>query len=98
MIKGKFFAHQGPREPALAARLKKAKYLGRRAAENIGAGGGDLGSPLAMLNGWMHSKLLRANLLDRKWKYVGIGFLAQFPISGQFPPAATYTTDFGVKP
>jgi uncharacterized protein YkwD len=96
MISGKFFAHQGPREPALRDRLRKAKYRGS-GAENIGAGAGRLGTPLSMVNGWMHSTLHRANLLNKKWKYVGIGFLPQFPIKGGSPPVATYTLNFGPK-
>jgi uncharacterized protein YkwD len=96
MITGRFFAHQGPREPALVRRLAKVKYRGA-AGENIGAGGGTLGSPLAMVNGWMHSSLHRANLLSRSWKFVGIGFLPKFPIPTAGQPLATYTTDFGTK-
>jgi uncharacterized protein YkwD len=96
MISGKFFAHQGPKEKALGARLKKAKYRGA-AGENIGAGAGVLASPVQMVNGWMHSTLHRANLLSRQWKTVGIGFVAGFPLSAT-QPSATFTTDFGVRP
>ena len=97
MVAGKFFAHQGPKEPALVARLKKAKYRGS-AGENIGAGGGPLGSPLQMVNGWMHSSLHRANLLSKTWRTVGIGFLPAYPVPTASSPVATFTTDFGVKP
>jgi uncharacterized protein YkwD len=96
MVAGKFFAHQGPKERSLGPRLKKARYRGA-AGENIGAGGGPLGSPLQMVNGWMHSSLHRANLLSRKWKTVGIGFLPAFPIPTSSTPVATFTTDFGVR-
>jgi uncharacterized protein YkwD len=96
MISGKFFAHQGPKEKALAARLKKAKYRGA-AGENIGAGAGAFASPVQMVNGWMHSSLHKANLLSRQWKTVGIGFVAGFPLSAT-QPSATFTTDFGVRP
>jgi uncharacterized protein YkwD len=94
MISGKFFAHQGPKEKNLAARLKKVKYRGA-AGENIGAGGGPLGSPVGMVNGWMHSSLHRANILEKKWRTVGIGFLAKFPLPSTGAPVATFTTDFG---
>ena len=96
MIAGGFFAHQGPKEPALKARLRKVKFRAS-AGENIGAGGGALGSPVGMVNGWMHSQLHRANLLSKSWKYVGIGFIAKFPIKGGGAPVGTYTTDFGPK-
>ena len=95
MVVGKFFAHQGPKEPPLIKRLKKAKYKGA-AAENIGAGAGPLASPLMMVNGWMNSPIHRANLLYRKWKTVGIGFVAVFPVSAT-QPAGTFTTNFGTK-
>jgi uncharacterized protein YkwD len=94
MVGQKFFAHQGPKEKNLAGRLKKAKYRGA-AGENIGAGAGPLGSPVGMVNGWMHSTLHRANILEKKWRTVGIGFLAQFPVPTASSPVATFTTDFG---
>jgi uncharacterized protein YkwD len=97
MVLGGFFAHQGPKEPALVARLKKVKFPGA-AGENIGAGAGVLGTPVAMVDGWMHSPLHRANLLSKRWGAVGIGFLAQYPIKTAALPVATYTTDFGPKP
>jgi uncharacterized protein YkwD len=97
MILGQFFAHQGPKEPALVARLRKVKYSGA-AGENIGAGAGSLGSPAAMVDGWMHSPLHRANLLSKRWKAVGVGFVAQYPVKTLAQPVATYTTDFAPKP
>ncbi|MEA2492571.1 MAG: hypothetical protein QOJ29_482 [Thermoleophilaceae bacterium] len=97
MILGRFFAHQGPKELALVTRLKKVKYRGS-AGENIGAGAGPLGTPVAMVNGWMHSTMHRANLLSKKWKAVGIGFLPLYPLKTRARPVATYTTDFGPKP
>ncbi|MEA2482557.1 MAG: hypothetical protein QOC55_504 [Thermoleophilaceae bacterium] len=97
MVVGHFFAHQGPKELGLAPRLRKARYAGA-AGENIGAGAGSLGTPLAMVNGWMHSSLHRANLLSRKWGAVGIGVLPRFPLVTPARPVATFTTDFGPKP
>lgn len=96
MVLGKFFAHQGPAEGSLGIRLKKAKYRGA-AGENLGAGAGSLSTPLGMVNGWMHSSLHRANLLSRRWKTVGIGYVAKFPVPTAAQPVATFTTDFGVK-
>jgi uncharacterized protein YkwD len=98
MVLGGFFAHQGPSEAALAARLKKVKFAGTAAGENLGAGSGNLGTPVAMVDGWMHSPLHRANLLSKRWRAVGIGFLAQYPIKTAARPVATYTTDFGTQP
>jgi uncharacterized protein YkwD len=97
MIVGGFFAHQGPSEPALIARLRKVKFVGA-AGENLGAGAGVLGTPVAMVDGWMHSPLHRANLLEKRWRAVGIGFLAQYPIKTAAQPVATYTTEFAGKP
>jgi uncharacterized protein YkwD len=96
MVGGKFFAHQGPREAALAKRLSKAKYRGA-AGENLAAGASTLASPVAIVNGWMHSDTHRANVLYKRWKTVGIGFLAQFPLATSAQPVATYTADFGIK-
>ncbi len=97
MVTRLFFAHQGPKELALAARLKRVKYRGP-AGENIAAGAGTLGTPVAIVNGWMHSKLHRANVLHPKWKFVGIAFQARFPIRTSARPVGTYTADFGIRP
>ena len=96
MVGGKFFAHQGPREAGFGARLSKVNYRGP-AGENIGAGAGVFSTPVEMVNGWMHSRLHRANLLSKRWRTVGIGFSAEFPLPPPVQPAATYTTDFGVN-
>jgi uncharacterized protein YkwD len=96
MIVGGFFAHQGPTEPALVSRLREVKFSGA-AGENLGAGTGALSSPVAMVDGWMHSPPHRANLLSKRWRAIGIGFLAQYPMKTAAQPVATYTTDFGSK-
>jgi uncharacterized protein YkwD len=96
MVSSRFFAHQGPTETALAGRLKKVKYR-YAAGENLAAGSGPLASPVAIVNGWMHSDIHRANLLYKRWRTVGVGFLPLYPLATGAQPVATFTTDFGVK-
>jgi uncharacterized protein YkwD len=97
MVAGQFFAHQGPKETALGNRLKKSKYRGA-AGENLAAGSSTLASPVAIVNGWMHSDIHKANLLSKRWRTVGVGFLALYPLATAAQPVATITADFGVKP
>jgi uncharacterized protein YkwD len=97
MVTGKFFAHQGPREAHLTARLKRVKYVGK-AGENIGAGAGPYGTPAAMVRGWLKSPPHKKNLFYPSWRAVGIAFIPKFPLRTGDRPVATYTTDFAPKP
>jgi uncharacterized protein YkwD len=94
MVRGKFLAHQGPGEPALGARFRKAKYRGG-GGENIGVGAGTpYATSRGMVNGWMNSPVHRANILERAFHTVGIHVVGQKPIDPTLP-GATYTVEFG---
>lgn len=95
MVAQKYFAHEGPSGPGLAQRLSKVRYRAA-AGENLGAGSGIAASPKQLVVGWMNSPVHRANVLEKKWKAVGIGVTKGVPVpmSG---PAATYTANFGSK-
>jgi hypothetical protein len=36
-------------------------------------------------------------VLYKRWKTVGVGFLARFPLATSARPVATFTAEFGVK-
>jgi uncharacterized protein YkwD len=63
--------------------------------ENIAWGCGSYGSPDSIFDWWMHSPGHRGNILDKRYREVGIGVR-----TGTFKTctrAATYTVDFGVR-
>jgi uncharacterized protein YkwD len=65
MILGRFFSHQGTREPDFGSRLRRLKpSFNGSAAENIGAGTGPSATPAQMVDAWMHSPPHRTNLLS----------------------------------
>lgn len=70
-----------PGEPDLEARIEKAGYFeGARRwgyAENTGCAV----SPAAMVKSWLASPVHRANLLEAKFRDVGVGVLANGPAS-----------------
>jgi uncharacterized protein YkwD len=64
--------------------------------ENIAWGSQELATPRSIVNGWMHSPGHRANILNRRFREIGIGVSRGAPEPG-FDRAATYATDFGAR-
>jgi uncharacterized protein YkwD len=93
MVDGRFFQHQGPGEPELGARGAAAGYVAGM-GENIGFGSGTLSTASAMVDAWMNSPPHRANILDPRYRGVGMVVIPNAP-SGPPTPGATYTTNFG---
>jgi uncharacterized protein YkwD len=58
---------------------------------------GDLATPRQSVVAWLNSPGHRRNMLNRKFRDIGIGITIGAPedISGQ--PAATYATEFGTR-
>jgi uncharacterized protein YkwD len=96
MVHGKFFDHVSPSGSTMTSRVRATAYLKRAGAwslgENIAWGGGSLGTPRAIVNAWMHSAGHRANLLNPRFRDVGVGIAAGIPVGGA---GGTYVTDFG---
>jgi|GEM_PF-754851 len=95
MVRGRFFAHQGPAEPELGARGASAGYTAGM-GENIGYGVGALSNATAMVDAWMNSPPHRANILDPRYRGIGMIVAANSP-TGPLAPGATYTTNFGTE-
>jgi uncharacterized protein YkwD len=94
MLRGRFFAHQGPGEPPLAERLRRVRYRGG-AGENLGTGAGvPYATARGMVDGWMNSPVHRANILERAYRTVGVAVAASKPYDPAVP-GATYTAEFG---
>jgi uncharacterized protein YkwD len=99
MISRSFFSHVGRRGLGLVQRVRRVGYL--RGAhrwfvgENLGFGRGRPASPAGMVRAWMGSTGHRANILEPRFRQIGLGVAAGTP--GSPRRGATYTTDFGLR-
>jgi uncharacterized protein YkwD len=76
-------------------RLKKFGYNWRTYGENIAWGSGSRGSPKSIFRDWMKSRGHRSNILNRRFREVGVGV-----DTGTFKGtkrASVYTVDFGTR-
>jgi uncharacterized protein YkwD len=101
MVRDGFFAHVSPGGSTLASRVRKGKYVNRSVrdwalGENLAWGSRSLSTPRATVRAWMRSATHRKNILDGRFRDVGIGIATGAPaeVAG---PAATYTADFGFR-
>ena len=96
MVKKRFFSHDTPDGRSVVDRVKPTGYIRGNwsLGENIAWGSGALATPRAIVNGWMHSKGHRENILRAKFKDIGIGVKLGAPGPG-LSGGATYVTDFG---
>ncbi len=100
MVRGSFFDHVSPSGSTLLTRVRRGtRYLrgARRYAlgENIAWGSSSYATPRETVKGWMESGGHRANILNRRFKHVGIGVVPGAPEDAMGAPAATWTTNFG---
>jgi len=102
MVQRRFFDHTDPDGRDVMDRVRAAGYVGRNgrclAGENIAYGPGASGTPRSMVRMWMGSKYHRANILDRRYREIGLGVAIGSPTEGSGDDAASYTTVFGAKP
>jgi uncharacterized protein YkwD len=97
MVRKRYFEHGN-----FVARIVNARYVKRRQrwalAENIAWGTGSLATPAQIVAAWMRSPGHRANILNRRFRDIGIGIGVGAPAAVHAAArAATYTTDFGRK-
>jgi uncharacterized protein YkwD len=103
MVRQRFFDHVSPAGVTLSSRVRRSTNYLRGSirswslGENLGWGSGELATPTRIHASWMNSSGHRRNILDRRFRHVGIGVAAGAPDGVQGRPAATYTTDFGVR-
>ncbi len=95
------FAHECPGEPTLDDRLEQISYIVGGLVEwafgeNVAWGLGQQGSPSSVVAAWMNSSGHRANILNSKFREVGIGFNAGTPDANR-APGGIYTADFGLR-
>lgn len=103
MVRHRFFDHVSPGGSTLSSRVRRGtRYLRgpvRRwsLGENIAWGSGELATPSEIVDSWMNSSGHRRNILDRRFRHIGVGVATGAPDDVQGERAATYTTDFGFK-
>lgn len=103
MVRQRFFDHVSPSGSTLDNRVRRGtSYLRGQVrswslGENIAWGSGELASPNEIVDSWMNSSGHRRNILDRRFRHIGIGVAAGAPDNVRGQPAATYTTDFGAR-
>jgi uncharacterized protein YkwD len=100
MVSRGFFAHTQPGGLDFVTRLRRVRYITPRVSwmvgENIGIGTFSSSSPVSMVRAWMNSTPHRANILNRRFREVGLGIDLGVP-RGSRRSGATYTTDFGLR-
>ena len=93
MVRRRFFSHVAPDGANLVDRLRRVGYLRRARSwvvgENIGFGSGRDSAPLRQMRAWMRSSAHRANILEPRWREVGLGVAAGMPNGSR--RGATYT-------
>ncbi len=98
MVAHGYFAHDSLSGTAFSARIARSGWMLERTSwivgENLAWGSGVLASPPAIVAAWMASPQHRSNILDARFRVVGIGVVIGVPVVGG-EVGATYTTDFG---
>jgi uncharacterized protein YkwD len=91
----KYFAHGD-----FVGRIRAARYFGSSrgwtVGENIAWGSYDYATPASIVDAWMHSPGHRANILNGRFKEIGLGVARGAPTRGQ-DRGGTYVTDFGTR-
>jgi uncharacterized protein YkwD len=62
--------------------------------ENLAWGTGTYATPRAVVKAWMRSPAHRRNIMERRFRVIGIGVMRGTPIAG-VEQGMTYTTDLG---
>jgi uncharacterized protein YkwD len=100
MARRNYFSHDSLGGSSFVDRIRSTGYL--RSAnswlvgENLAWGSGDRSTPQAIVRSWMDSPGHRTNILNRRYREIGIGVAFGSP-TGYRTGAATYATDFGSR-
>ncbi|MFL5867963.1 MAG: CAP domain-containing protein [Thermoleophilaceae bacterium] len=98
MVRHRYFSHFQPGGLDLVTRLRRVRYLPAHTwlvGENLAAGTGRLSTAAVQVTAWMHSSGHRANLLNRRFRDIGLGVVSGVPSS--HTRGGTYTADFGFR-
>jgi uncharacterized protein YkwD len=100
MVRHSFFAHESPGGSTPLSRIRRTTYLTGAGfwtvGENLAWGTGNLATPRMIMRAWMHSPEHRANILNGRYRQIGVGIAYGAPVHAfAAAPGATYATDFG---
>jgi uncharacterized protein YkwD len=100
MVRRDYFSHTTPGGASFVDRIMQEDYVkpsqGWALGENLAWGSYQLATPKAIVRSWMHSPEHRANILNPRFREIGIGVVAGAPVPG-VDHAATYATSFGTR-
>jgi uncharacterized protein YkwD len=100
MVRRNYFSHTAPGGTSFVDRIMSQDYVnpgeGWTLGENLAWGSYQLATPRSIVRSWMHSPGHRANILNTRFREVGIGVVAGSPQAGT-DNAATYATSFGTR-
>lgn len=94
-----YFEHDEPGGDTFSGRMQASGYA-RSASrwlvgENIAWGTNDWGTPRYLMNDWMNSPGHRANVLERRFREIGVGVAWGSPNDPNVSNSTIATTDFG---
>lgn len=98
-----FFDHVSPSGSTMLERIKRGSYLqsGRSwiVGENLAWGSGGAETPERIVRAWMKSPGHRRNILNGRFRDIGIGVAEGAPVRGVTAAsgAATYVNEFGAR-
>ena len=95
MVSRDYFSHDTIDGSDFATRIHRAGYRGLTLGEDLAWGSGTLGTARAIVRAWMHSQGHRANILNRKYREMGVGVSLGVPGGAGGLGGATYAVDFG---
>jgi len=99
MVRKQYFDHTSRAGRDVVDRLTHTGYLGRATTwtvgENLAWGAGSRSTPREIVVSWMNSPGHKANILNPRFREIGIGVIFDTP-SPQWT-GATYTTTFGAR-
>ena len=101
MVAEQFFEHEAPDGSDPQDRILMAGYPSQAAStgENLAWGTGAEGTPVEIMDGWMHSPGHKANVLRPNFAEAGVGIVFDVPKDRQhMPQGATYAVSFGGAP
>jgi uncharacterized protein YkwD len=101
MVTDRFFDHVSPTGSTFVQRIRQTDYLASAASwalgENLAWGSGFYATPRETVSSWMHSPGHRHNILEPRYREIGIGVAPGTPTDAGGVPGATYTTEFGKR-
>jgi uncharacterized protein YkwD len=98
LVAGQYFSHTGRDGSDIVARVRRTGYIPSDRAwavgENLAWGTGPLATPAAIVRAWMNSPGHRANILNPRFRQIGLGIAMGNP-AGAEGGGATYASAFG---